>query len=169
MNIVPCRGLEKATARRSSRIYFSYNNTLSHRKKASVYANVVRNKEGGDCPYLHQLRGWNGKICLARAFRWKVWQRYMALLLRRLSVIKWQKSSCSYQTDGRQSGKSSVYCGSYVKEPGARTVIVHHEKTWKKNRRSAFRMEGLMFSLRQRTTRYGNRNQRYERHGCYTV
>ena len=39
------------------RIYFSYNNTLSHQKKASVYANVVRNKEADPHTYTSYVDG----------------------------------------------------------------------------------------------------------------
>ena len=107
------------------RIYFSYNNTLSHQKKASVYANVVRNKEADPHTYTSYVDGME-KFVLAQLSDGK-FGRDMALLYQTFISDKMVEEQLLTKRMADNLVKAVFTAEVTCKEPGARTVIVRHK------------------------------------------
>ena len=107
------------------RIYFSYNNTLSHQKKASVYANVVRNKEADPHTYTSYVDGME-KFVLAQLSDGK-FGRDILLLYQTFISDKMAEEQLLTKRMADNLVKAVFTAEVTCKEPGARTVIVRHK------------------------------------------
>ncbi|MDY3920058.1 MAG: DUF5717 family protein [Candidatus Limivivens sp.] len=103
------------------RIYFSYNNTLSHQKKAAVYANVIRNREQDPHTY-NSYRPAMEKFMLDQLGADRI-SRDLALLYRTFlnrQLLTPKLADALVKVLFTYEVSSSA--------PGARTVIVRHRQ-----------------------------------------
>lgn len=100
------------------RMYFVYNNTLSSKKRASVYANVIRNKEVDKATYLNYRKAME-QFALESLEKGKISEDYAAIYQECIDKI----TSVSM---GNHMAKVIFAYRIYCDDPKIRNVIVRH-------------------------------------------
>lgn len=108
------------------RMYFVYNNTLSSRKRASVYANVIRNKEVDKVTYQSYRKAME-QFALDSLKQGRISEDYAAIYQECIEKI----TSVSM---GEAMAKAMFAYRIYCDDPKIRTVIVCHGELEKEER-----------------------------------